>query len=340
MKIGADRADGFCSRPDPKARVVLVYGPDEGLVRERVKRLMQTVVDDLGDPFRVAELTGAQLKGDPALLADEAAAQALTGGRRVVRVRDADDAVAKAVGSFLSSPAGEALVVLQGGDLAARSSLRKACESATNAAAVPCYLDTDMAVETLVRDQLAKYQLAVERDAMDFLAAHLGGDRAVTRQEIDKLITYMGVPGTVTLDDVMACIGDVSAMSMDDLVFALADGDATTSQRLLDRLIAEGTSAIPILRAVSRHFVRLHLAAGALAQRHGVEQALGLLKPPVFFKVRDRFVAQLRTWPPHKAGAALDILLAAEMDCKSTGMPEAEICSRAFLQIARAARAG
>ena len=61
---------------------------------------------------------------------------------------------------------------------------------------------------------------------------------------------------------------------------------------------------------------------------------------PVFFKVRDRFVAQLRTWPPHKAGAALDILLAAEMDCKSTGMPEAEICSRAFLQIARAARAG
>jgi DNA polymerase-3 subunit delta len=104
MKISPDRADAFAARPDPKARAVLVYGPDEGLVRERVQTLMKTVVEDLNDPFRVADLAQSAVKSDPALLADEAAAMALTGGRRVVRLRDADDGVTKAFKALLDDP--------------------------------------------------------------------------------------------------------------------------------------------------------------------------------------------------------------------------------------------
>ncbi len=344
MKIGPDRADSFCARPDPKVRVVLVFGPDEGLARERTTRLMKTVVDDLADPFRVADMTAQAVKADPAALADEAQAMALTGGRRVVRLRDADDSLTKAVESVLLGAPTDTLVVLQGGDLSARSSLRKLLEGAADGAAVPCYLDDAMAVETVVRDSLAAQGIGVERDAMDFLVAHLGGDRMVTRSELDKLITYMGghqgdgADVEVTLGDAMACVGDVSAMSMDDLIFAVADGDDTTSQALLDRLFAEGQSAIAILRAASRHFMRLHLAGGTLAQGRSMDQAFAALKPPVFWKVRGRFQGQLKRWPAARAAAALDLLLEAEVDCKTTGMPEAEITSRAFLKLARMAR--
>lgn len=344
MKIGPDRADSFCARPDPKVRVVLVYGPDEGLVRERVTRLMKTVVDDLADPFRVADLTAQTVKADPALLADEAQAMALTGGRRVIRLRDADDGVAKAVEAVLEGAATDTLVVVQGGDLSGRSTLRKLLEGAPAGAAVPCYLDDAMAVETVVRDSLAAHGIGVDRDAMDFLVAHLGGDRMVTRSEIDKLITYMGghqgdgAAVEVTLDDAMACVGDVSAMSMDDLIFAVADGDDTTAQALLDRLLAEGQSVIGILRAASRHFMRLHLAGGVLAQGRSMDQAMASLKPPVFWKVRGRFQGQLRRWSPPRAAGALDLLLEAEIDCKTTGMPESEITSRAFLKLCRMAR--
>lgn len=346
MKIGPDRADSFCARPDPKARVVLVYGPDEGLVRERIGRLMKTVVEDLSDPFRVADLTAQTVKADPAMLADEAQAMALTGGRRVVRVRDADDGSAKAFEAVLGQEGGDTLVLAQAGDLAARSALRKLVEGAANGAAIPCYLDDEMAVETVVRDSLAAFGLGIDRDAMDFLVSHLGGDRMVTRAEVDKLITYMGghqgnQGGTaVSLDDVMACVGDVSAMSMDDLILAVADGDDTTAQTLLDRLMAEGQSVIAVLRAASRHFLRLHLAGDALAQGRSMDQAMGMLKPPVFWKVRGRVQSQLKRWPPQRAAYALDLLLEAEVDCKTTGMPEAEITSRAFLQLCRAARAG
>ena len=85
MKIAPREADRFVQKPDPKAVAILVYGPDAGLVRERIATMTKTVVDDASDPFRITDLTDGDLKGDPARLADEAASIAMLGGRRVVR---------------------------------------------------------------------------------------------------------------------------------------------------------------------------------------------------------------------------------------------------------------
>ena len=89
MKIAANRADAFARNPDDGVRAVLVYGPDDGLVRARGNALTKAVVEDPADPFRIAEVSAAGLRDAPSLIADEAAAIALTGGRRVVRFRDA-----------------------------------------------------------------------------------------------------------------------------------------------------------------------------------------------------------------------------------------------------------
>ena len=337
MKITGARIEAFCKAPDPAMRAVLVYGPDGGLVRERVERLMRGVVADLRDPFRVAELPAARLKDDPALVADEAAAIALTGGRRVVVVRDAGDAVAEALGRFLAAPAGDALVVVEGGDLGPRSSLRKLFESADAGAALPCYADDGGSLAAVVQEELRAGGLSVDPDALAFLVDHLGGDRRLTRAELAKLVMYMGAERRVRLEDAVACVGDSAALSLDDLTLAAADGDHATAQRVLDRLFTEGSQPVSVLRALSRHFQRLHLAAGLVAAGRTPDQAMAALKPPVIFKAADRFKRQLTRWPPERLGRALQLLLEAEAECKTTGMPAAEITSRAVMQLARAA---
>ena len=106
VKLAAARVAAFLRRPDPEIRAVLFYGPDAGLVRERADAVARTVCPDLRDPFRVAELTAAALAADPARLADEAAQISLMGGSRVVRVREAGDALAPLCGRFLAECAG------------------------------------------------------------------------------------------------------------------------------------------------------------------------------------------------------------------------------------------
>lgn len=338
MKIAANRVDGFLRAPDKAVRAVLIYGPDLGLVRERGDALARTVVPDLKDPFRVAELTPARLRDDPASLADEAAALSLTGGRRVVRIRDAGDAAAGVLGSFLAAPMGDALVIVEGGELAARSSLRKLFEGADNAAALPCYVDDDQNLEGVIRETLRQHGQEADAEAMAFLVGHLGADRRLTRAELAKLALYRGGPGRITLQDAVACIGDAAAMDHDDLALAIAEGDQASVQRLLDRLWREGASAVAVLRSVSRHFLRLHLAVGLMAQGRSVDQAVAALKPPPIFRMAGRIKAQVQRWPAERLATALDLLLAAEMDCKTTGMPAEAICGRCLTQIANAAK--
>lgn len=329
MKVKPANAARFAAQPDSKVRAVLVYGPDRGLVRERVDKLTRSVVADPDDPFRVADLTGDQIKKAPALIADEAAAMAFGGGRRVVRVRAPSEDTADAFRRFLADPAGEALVVVEAGDLDGRSKLRAAFEKAELGAALPCYRDEGRDLTSLIEEALKGYRLSVSREALDYLSQHLGADRGVTRSELQKLALYKG-SGEVQLEDARSCVGDSAALSLDDVAHAVAEGDLQALERAFDRALAEGANAIQPLRATANHFKRLHQVADA----RDVAQAVDKLRPPVFWKVKPRFTAQAKAWSPALLGQALDGLLDAEARCKSTGMPVDAVAARELMRIA------
>jgi DNA polymerase-3 subunit delta len=335
MKVAPRELPRFLQSAERAVAAVLFFGPDLGLVRERAAELVTRVAGDSSDPFRVAELTPAQLKDDPVLLADEAAALSLTGGRRVLRLRDAGEALAKPLEQLLDGNAPAAFLVLEAGDLDKRSSLRRLCESRDDIAAVPCYLDDDAALEQLVGDWLKSSGLQADREVIGFLTARLGGDRGVSRRELEKLALYAG-PGVkrLTLADAEAVVGDSSAMTLDDIAFAVADGDAEQLDRAFVRALEEGSSEIEILRAAARHFLRLHQVASAEDPR----AAIRALRPPVFFKLEPRFLAQLRRWPAARLAEALDGLIRAETRLKTNAQPRHAIAERALLEIALQAR--
>ena len=72
VAVKATDVDAFVARPDPARRVVLVFGPDAGLVGERVHALLAASVDDINDPFALARLDGEEITADPSRLTDEA----------------------------------------------------------------------------------------------------------------------------------------------------------------------------------------------------------------------------------------------------------------------------
>src|SRR5258706_13326299 len=79
--------DVFLARPDPGRPIILLYGPDAGLVRERAEALLASAVDDPNDPFSLVKLDGDELSAEPSRLVDEAMTVPLFGGRRATPVR-------------------------------------------------------------------------------------------------------------------------------------------------------------------------------------------------------------------------------------------------------------
>lgn len=339
MQVKPQQADALVKAPPPGLRAVLLYGPDAGLVRERARIARRAVLGEADDPFGLSELSGGDLKEDPTRLADEAAALSFTGGRRVVAVRDLAESQARLLQDFLKELPGEALIVVEAGDLPRRSALVKAFEAAgPEAAAIACYRDEARDLGRVIEESLGAAGLTLSGDAKAYLAANLGGDRLLTRQELEKLALYKGGQAgeskRVELEDALAVVGDSAALSLEDLAFSVAGGDIAGADRAYKRCLQEGITVVGMLRAVSRHFQRLHLAVGLAAESGDPDSALKKLRPPVFWKQAAPFKAQMRLWPPRLLGAALSRLLEAEADCKRTGFPDEALAGRLLLDLA------
>lgn len=337
MKLAGAAIERFLKSPDKNVRAVLVYGPDEGLVRERARAMALLVVEDLNDPFRVASFANeAPLLEDPTRLADEAASLSLMGGRRLVRVREAGDKLAKAAALLLERES-DSFTVVEAGDLGPRSALRKLFEASPAGAAMPCYVEDERQLARTLSEALAERQVRIDGDALQLLAGSLVGDRMIARQEVEKLATYLGAGATATIEDVEAVVGDSAGLALDDVAQAAASGDVPGLDRALTRLFAESTSAIGLLRVAQTYVRRLHATRARIDAGDSVDAACSKLQPPLFFKARDNFIRQVERWSLVRLETAMNGLVAAEAACKRTGADEAVLTSRALFAVAQLA---
>jgi len=332
MKLAPARVEAFLRDPGA-CRAVLLYGDDAGMIRDRGAALVRAVAGALDDPFLVVELTREEI----ARLPDEAASLPMTGGRRVVRVREATDAAVAQIRLVLKSRA-PGFVVLEGSGLGTRSRLRTELEAAPDGVAIGCYPEEGHALEATIRETLKQAGVAIEPDALSWLSGQLGADRAATRAELEKLALYAGPGGRVDLDGAMACTGDLSGLSLDDAMFAATIGDVATADRALELAIGEGAAPVQVLRAGIMHLQRLQRARLAMDESGlSAGDAAKTLRPPLFYRRVAGFNRALGLWSSAAISAAIAGLADAERGCKRTGWPDQILCRNAILVVARRA---
>ena len=336
---------------DPSYSAYLVYGPDQGLVRERTSKLSQMVIDDPHDPFSFMELSDTDLKAEPGRLSDEITALSFIGGERVIRVRMNSEAQASAVTNFITALDNDHLkpngiVLVEGGDLGPRSTLRKAFQKAKRAASLPCYEDAPAAVRSLAAEMARDHGLSIEPDAMTFLTSTLGEDRGITRSEIEKLLFFKSA-GTnnqntgdksgsvISLADARLCLVDAASDTLNDVASHCQDGRTGPLADALHRSATAGTSSIALLRALQRAFGRLMEAQAHIAKGANANDAMKKLRPPVFFAEQDAFRTRLNQWSLPRLTLARRWLIEAELEAKTTGNPQRELVERVALRLAR-----
>src|SRR6478735_10063343 len=109
--------DAFLAKPDPKQPIILLYGPDAGLVRERADALIKSAVDDTNDPFSLVKIDGDELASEPSRLVDEAMTVPLFGGRRAIRIRAGSRNFASGVDTLAETPIRDCRIVIEAGEL-------------------------------------------------------------------------------------------------------------------------------------------------------------------------------------------------------------------------------
>jgi DNA polymerase-3 subunit delta len=300
---------------------VLLFGPDAGLVRERAEAVVRRQAGSLNDPFRVAELAPPRWP----TLSDELASASLTGGGRVVRIRDATDAAAPALAEALKRGLRGGLAVLEAGDLAPRSKLRSLAQQADAVAAIGCYAEEPKALERRLRDALAEGGLTADAEALGLIAERLPADRGVVRQEIEKLILLAGPQGHVTAELALLSVAALADDAADAAIEVALAGDAAGADGLLEQVMSGGAAGVAILRAAIRQAVRLHAMRGAVVGGQLASAIVQNWRPPIHFRSRPPVLRALGLWTESGLTYLIAKLVQAEQDMKS-GRPEHALC--------------
>lgn len=334
MKVDARQVEAFLAAPGA-ARAVLLYGDDAGLIRERALALVRAVAGGTDDPFRVIEIARDEVDKVPA----ELASVPMTGGRRVVLVREASDAAERHVRTALDGKGDGLLVLEAAASMPARSKLRTLLEGSPKGAAIGCYGLDNRALGQMVRQVLGEAKVQVDADAVTWLADNLGADQGVTRRELEKLALYAGPGGQVDLAAARECVGDLAGLSLEDALFAATAGDVAGTDRALELAMAEGAAAVGVLRAGLLHLQKLQRARAAMAGGLSAGEAAKAVRPPLFFRREPAFVQALNLWGEAALAQACQRLWEAERACKRTGAADEVMARSAVLGLAQRAAA-
>jgi len=196
-------------------------------------------------------------------------------------------------------------------------SLKQLFQKHANLALIPCYPESATDLLLVVKRYLAGK--ATESQALEYLCANLNSDRQFLYSELDKLLIYCNDKNQISLEDVDKAIVPMRNVSLDQLIISFVKGDIKNYLTDIQHLLHNNVPEMLIIRSLVKYYtnlytVKLHTKAGI-----SMDEAMKLLKPPIFFMYVKHFKEFVATLNYTSIFNALKLLMAAEVKLKSTG---------------------
>jgi len=314
---------------------VLVYGPDEGLVRTRIRAISKAALAADADALSLLEIDADTINHDPPRLLDEANAISMFGGRRVIVVRQAGKLNKTAWLPLLETPPLDSIVLFQADDLAKTSPLRSTFETHRHAYAIACYPPEAGELQALIDARCRDAGLSITPPARLYLSEMLGADFALSDSEIDKLLLYCKGKLAIDVDDIDAILTDTSENSGYEPIDLAFDGQLEQIEGVALKSFREGINPSGMIVLALNHAFLLRRLCNA--RQTGQFDTI-IRQQGIFFRRLDRVRTQSNRWDIPQINKAIDALATAQEQARRAPALEETVTIRALWSIALGAR--
>ena len=335
MKVARGSLARALDRPDAGVRFYLFYGPDEGQSRAHAERLLKGLA---AEKFVVPAQSA---KADPAILADEAAAIGLFGGKRALWIEPAGDEITPAVEALLEAAGAESPVIAIAGALRKTSSLVKLAEAHAACLAHVSYelgeRDAAELVEALARAE----GLRLGEGVAARIAGAAGNERGIITQELAKIALYANATPEAPVQVDSAMLDEIGAGAEGDwtkLGDLALSGDLAALTRELDVSAGEAVP-ISVIRALQRRILMLAPLRARVDRGQRPHDAVTSAGKSVFFKDKELVTRLVSLWD--SAALARVLQRSGELERKlmrPDSPPDGEALEEELVAIARTAR--
>ncbi len=319
MKANRAQIERALRAAAPETRFFLLHGPDDAGSRA----LARLVAEQMPADAERIDLSGAELKADPARLADEAASISLFGGARFILVEAAGDEILGAVEALLEAPVAGNPVVVVAGALRPASRLLKLAIADPRAMAFASYVPDGRDAERIALDLGRQYGLSMRPDVGRRLADSTAANRALIERELEKLAIYLDAaperPKTLEHDALDAVGAAAEEGDLSRLVDSVAGGDNGQLDAELLRLSGEGINGILLIRATLRRMLLLARLRAEVERGNSVDAVMTSQGKSLFWKEKPVVGQQLGRWTSDLLAKAISRLGEAERQMKAPG---------------------
>lgn len=327
MKINSNTIDSWLKNLPSGLRFAVIYGQDLGQGKIVCDKIVKAISSN--SEINVISLSFDDIKGNPSSLSDEMASLSLLGDRKIIVINDAPATLSKEFQEILKNPKGDAILIFLAEELKPTSNLRKLSESSEIGVSIACYKDDPRVLQTVIRSYLLENKVKFDQDVPSYLAEILPPNRLLIQNELNKLVIYsLNQNKPIEVDDIEQVVGDASELGLDELCIALVTKNREIMQKQISKMIAEEKSFVFVLRVLLRYVMRILEVYTSMEKSKTIEEGVGSLSPPVFFKQKDNLIRVIKTTPAPLVKGLLKRLLQLELDCKNTRVdPQTLVCN-------------
>ena len=315
-------------------RIFYFCGPDESGSSDAAA----TIARLLGEAEMI-DLAGAELRKDPARLADEARSVSLFGDKRVIHVRCTGDEIYDSIEALLASPIEGWPVLIVAAGASDKSRVAKLLADRPDALVAMFHPPDVRSVAQVVRTMADGLGVRLGDDLAERIARNAALDARTARSEVEKLALYLDASPQAPRSADAQALDAIGAVNADDglmpLVNVALSGESGRLAGELARMRELGLNPVGVLLMAERRAAQLAQLAGKLGRRSDINALLE--QERVFFREKADVANQLRRW----RGRKLERLIAKLAELHRALLADSRnaelLLAQGFAEIARAA---
>ena len=321
---------------DIKYQPVLLYGPNEGLIRHNKDRIKKTFTKD-----NILEIsfTGKSINEKPDIFYDEVKTISMFEDKKIIVVEQPLDKNITLFENIFEELPDKTLIVIIGNNLSRSSKIRKFFENSQHYLSCAHYDDDLGTSSQLIKELEKSIKRILDKDIKNYISQNLSNNRLISKNEIDKIILlYSNNNKEPKLEDIKSICNDNADLGLNKICQLVFSGNPKKVSIFLNKIFSEGVNPIAIIRTMLNYIQRIESTQIALKKTNNFDLAIKGLKPPVFWKEKDLFQLHCMKWPINETILNFNLLVEAELSCKNDYYLTNIICERALINIAARGR--
>ena len=315
----------------------LIYGPNEGLIRENIDVVYKNF--SKGTDCEKININSKQLDDSISILNDEISTISLFSEKKFIVLDSPKEKHVSIIEDSFSLDFKNTCMVVKQGNLTKSSSIRKLYETSKNHFCLACYDDDIKALSLLLEKFQKEHNIKFDSDVKSFLLDNLSNDRMIIKNELEKILLSLSQHDQIVdIEKLRDILYDSAHTDLQQINNSILFGNIEKGSKSLEKLFNLGTNPIAILKSFNNYILRIRLTQVELSKGKQFDEAIKVLRPPVFWKEKSDFKRHCLMWPANVIENIINEVLSSEIKCMKNNLIAKEQCEKTLFGISSTAK--